>query len=469
MNSARPPAALIDLLKAVRKRLLRERWLTANVWALAAAGLAFGAGSLFGLRPTWLLALTTLGAFCAVALGSAYGSSRRRRLSQPVLARLAEGALGLKQRFSTTLETSAAAGPVTAALHREAAGLAAAANAAEIAPTRRPMRGLAALLVGTVAAFAGTLAPGAALETLRTAAPQPTRPAEVSVERVVTLAESVAAAAAESSDPLLGALAEALKSLAREAQSSGSDVITDRAGLEDLLGTLASAMGASLTGEQFAAGLSEHGPLADGFTPLTGDQSSEARLPLPIDDTTMVEIDDLNDLMARLDNTMNPSVPGPAQSDETGGNVQREPGTVSTDYLAGARQTLGEQGQDQGPTDAAAAIIGASSDATAGASQLAGQGSQQLDGDPGQAAEAEEADLVALAGKVRAEGRQVEMELAPTEGLGGADAGQLSLGAWGPTREAMIKTEDLPVRYRAVAGRYFLPPQDTAGAADGGS
>ncbi len=468
MNTPRPPDTLVELLKALRGRLLRERWTAAALWATAAAGVGYGVVALFGRREGGLAVAVALGSFALLALASAYGSSRRRRLDQPALARLAEHELGLKQRFSTALETSPSSGPVTAALHQQVAALARSADAASVAPTRWPMRGVAASLCGVLVAVIGVLAPGAAIEALKAVTPAPATAVEVRVERVVTLAETVAAVAAESSDPLLAALAEALKALARDAESSGSDVITDRAGLEDLLGTLATAMGSSLTGEQLAAGLSERGPMADALAPAASSEVSNAELPLTAADPAVVEPTELADFMARLESTLTPEVPGPAPADSAGGTVEREPGVVSTDYLAGARQTLSQQDGDTGPSDSATAIIGASNDATAGASQLAGQGSQQLEGEPGATAESSQADLVALAGRVREEGRQVEMELAPGETQLGADAGRLTVGAWAFSREAMLKIEDLPPRYRSVAGRYFLPSQDTAGAADGG-
>src|SRR5690606_2003232 len=98
---------------------------------------------------------------------------------------------------------------------------------------------------------------------------------------------------------------------------------------------------------------------------------------------------------------------------------------------------------------------------SAGDSQLAGQGSQALEGDSSLLPGADAADLVAVTGAERDDGRRIEMELAPNTDLARGTIGSFTVGEWLASKEAAISADDLPTRYRLIAGRYFLPPQHT--------
>lgn len=467
--SPAPPATLDRLLTAIRSRLLIQRWLSAAIWSTAAAAFAYGVGSIIGL-PQGVTVWIAIGC-CGAVLGAVtYGSRKRRPLTKPALAVFTEERLGLAQRFSTAVETDPSTGPVTAALHQEVAELAGAVDPVTIVPARVPRNGLIAAAFGVLVALVGLTTPEGA-RTLVATIPTTADASRIRVETVHALADSVAEAASGTSDPLLAALAEALRSLASDAVSVGSSDITDRTTLEDLLGTLARATGSGLTGEQLASGLEEASRRLQPSTRHDADApGSEAPLTTVVTEIGTDTPMELEDLLARLggDQPAMSSVAADAGTDASSG-VERAPGTVSTDYLAGAQQALSDQARAPVSPDMAAAIIGASEDSSAGASQLAGRGSQALEGEPGAIASPDAAELVALSGRVRDEGRQVEMELSPSGDGGTGGAEKVVLGHWVRSPEAMVRADYVPAAYRRVAGRYFLPSQDTVrtGAASG--
>lgn len=464
-----PPAPLTRLLTAMRSRLLRQRWQTAVLWGVAVGAATGGLARLSGVARTEALVLS-LCVIVATSCLSAYASSRRRQLTPQVLARLAENRLGLQQQFSTTLESPSSVSAVSAALHAYTSSLASKIGVESVTPRRRPTRPLAALSLGFCLTAIGATFPGGLAPLGARVQPQVVMPDEVSVDRVLELAESLDAEATSNSDPLLAALAQALRDLAADVSKTTDGMVTDRAALEDLLGTTARALGSNMSGAQVAAALAEGGSRPDaapepGSTPQTGVGST------PTATTTDATSNKAYEDSGVLDMLRAPS--GATEATEATdppatGSVERS-ATGPADYISGARDALSTQQSSATEFDAAAAIIGASSESSAGDSQLAGQGSQELLGEASLTSRAETADLVALTGKERDEGRRIEMELAPSTDIAHEGTGQYSIGAWRTSSEAALATDSLPVRYRAIAGRYFLPAQDTRGAtADSG-
>src|SRR5690606_38737779 len=110
-----------------------------------------------------------------------------------------------------------------------------------------------------------------------------------------------------------------------------------------------------------------------------------------------------------------------------------------------------------------AAIIGASADSVAGASSMAGQGTKDLfgEGAGSQVASSSEIETVSVAGTEVEDGRRVRVEYAPETSAEEAEALEFVLAPWQPHGLPSLAVSDLPHRFRSVAGRYFLPTQET--------
>lgn len=447
------PRAVERKLQAVRARVWRARAVRAAPWSAVAGASAFSFAEALGRTTSTALGVGALALLTTLTV--TLGVWRLvRPVSQAWLARLVETRLGLQERLSTALEVDPQNSVVAAALHRDVAARATAIDVNVVVPIRVPRRPsavfLAALLLAVVAPQLGGWLP-------RTVPAVVDGDVGVSAASVRSLAELAARAAEDRSDPHLAAVARALRELAQEAESRPDGVVTDAERLGELLTALD-----RMTANGLPPGLRPADRVADQHTSPSSLsetlQALERRLAPPES-----VADDEPRGPGLTDRPIVGSPPG-EPSAEGAGSTNRATGPVDGNYASRerlqelARQAAAERTQEVG----AAAIIGASEDASAGASELAGRGSQELFGDAASVARPGESEAVAVQDDESEDGRRVNLEVAPdaADPITPQD-GVVVVGDWQPTPLPSVSASHLPYEYRHVAAAYFLPSQRT--------
>jgi hypothetical protein len=459
---------LQDGLAPLVARLRRQRRLVdaLQVATAAAIGAAIGAALVrLGAGGSWL---PPSGAGLAAAAAALVRSVAHRRapIDPLAAARRAERDPVWRERFSTALEHDDGTGEVTAALRRDAGERVRDLEPRTAAPGRVPWRWLAGL-AGSLAVLAATLAlPAGPTGALATRDGPDAGPPPPSATVVAELAEEVAGSARRSRDALLAALAEDLRELAQNAGPDGFDE-TDLARLDETLEAIAGASGGAFDADDLRAGLAERDAelRADAAARegATADADRDATAPPPsLGVSGSGPTPDFGDVFTER------SEGGDRDDEErASGGGGDAPADLSGGFEVADLEDPGEASpfEGEGPLGGEADVIGAAEDAGAGDSRLAGRGSQALEG------EAERVDLtgsdteaVGLAGEQRDEGRRIEIELPPDAAWEGYDPTDFAVGAWRATPEASVDTDPTPLRFRAAAGAYFLPSQETATA-----
>lgn len=448
------PSRATTLVRDTRARLIMQRALKWLVWGLAVGGFTYGASVMFDGTAVVAVVMSIAFALMVVVLGALW-NNKRSPLTPSSVAKIIDSRADLRERISTSLEVPATAGVIARALHRDAHAKASGIDAAAIAPWRLPVIAATALLMGAGFALVSSITSGETDLTTRSesiSAPADTR---VDVERVLDLAELAEAAAEDRDDPLLGALSLALRDLARETLDSGASAVADDETLQDLLGTLATAIGSEDALRHMGA-VDREATASTEATPSLSEAMSilEERLAPPTipgpNDPDFFDVE-----LARLPGDRRDSSEGPAST------VERPEGPVEANYLSQqVRDDLAARTTSESVSEIGAAeIIGASQDASAGQSQLAGQGSQQLDGQTSETVRPETSQLVAVEGRERDEGRRIELDLTPRQGWQDEAAGGFEVGPWLSGDEARVTAQVIPFAYRTAAGRFFAPSQ----------
>jgi hypothetical protein len=457
--TASTAASLRAGLEPVRRRLRALRRARDVAWSLTGAAAGALAGTIAQLawggdRAAFALAgalAATVGVAAILAL-----RHRRRPVDLLTAARWAEAQNGLQERLSTALEAEGSSGPVADALRADAARHAARLDPERTVPWRWP-RAASGWFLATVVALGVANLDRIAPAWVR--GPSPHAVAEAS-GALRGLAAELAAEAAMSGDGELASLAEALRRMAeagpaperREELEALLEEVERRAGgMPAVAGLLEAWRQADRVASEEAgpgpAAMDAAAEAGAGPTPgmadagaATGTEPSFSRFEAWVDD------EDTFDFAS--------AAPAPL-----GAEVVR----AALDPDAAPDGPTGATTEGPAPEGGAAEIIGAAEQSQAGDSALAGRGSQELEGDASSADHAaSEVDDVLLAGIERDEGRRIELELPPTTDVEAYDPRAFELGAWRERPEAAVDSDPTPLRYRAAAGKYFLPSQETA-------
>jgi hypothetical protein len=459
---------LQDGLAPLVARLRRQRRLVdaLQVATAAAIGAAIGAALARVVGPDPFLSPAGATLAAAVAVVARVLTHRRAPIDLLTAARRAERDPRWRERLSTALEHGDGQGEVASALRRDAGDRVADLDLEASAPTRVPWRWVGGL-AGTLAVLAATLAlPASSTGPVPTTDAAADAPPAPSAAAVADLAEEVAGSARRSRDALLAALADDLRELAEAAGPDGFDE-ADLARLDETLEAIAGASGGAFDAADLRGRLAERdaelraeaagqdGSLTDGDRDTTAPPPSlgvSGSGPTP----------DFGDVFTERREGSDGD-----ESDRASGGGGDAPADLSGGFEIADLDDPGEASSfdGAGPQGGEADVIGAADDAGAGDSRLAGRGSQALEG------EAERVDLtgsdteaVGLAGEQRDDGRRIEIELPPDAAWEGYDPTAFAVGAWRATPEAAVDTDPTPLRFRAAAGAYFLPSQETASA-----
>lgn len=457
---------LQDGLAPLVARLRRQRRLVdaLQIGTATAIGAAIGAAVARTLAAGPLLVLAGAALAIAVAVVARLLAHRRTPIDLLTAARRAERDPRWRERLSTALEHDDGQGEVIAALHRDAGERVADLDLDASAPTRVPWRWIGGL-TGTLLVLAATLAlPASPTGPVATNDAPAGAPLAPSATAVAELAEEVAGSARRSRDALLAALADDLRELAESTGPDGFDE-SDLARLDQTLEAIADASGGAFAADDLRGRLAERdaelraeaarqdGSSADGDRDATAPPPSlgvSGSGPTP----------DFGDVFTERREGSDGD-----ESDRASGGGGDAPADLSGGFEVADLDDPGEASpfDGAGPLGGEADVIGAADDAGAGDSRLAGRGSQALEG------EAERLDLtgseteaVGLAGEQRDDGRRIEIDVPPDATWEGYDPTAFAVGAWRATPEAAVDTDPTPLRFRAAAGAYFLPSQETA-------
>lgn len=441
---------VFDLLARVRARARLARVAAVLPWAVVAGALTHTAAHLSGApaATSWTAGLAVAAA-CAALVPLAWGLLRP--LTPRRVARLIDERTEQQDRFSTAVEVGPTAGLLAAALHRDVARRAARIGAGDVVTLRWPRVAPAALAAALgVAVAAQALVP----------AGTPARRAglagdAVTVERLEALAELAAEAAEARRDPHMAAVANALAELAEEAAARGEREVSDVTKLSELVRAL----------DRLVA------PRGSLTTPTA--LASANRTDVPLNETLSA----LEERLTRISALTGQGEYSDYYDPETtwlegdrmrqGPTLGDAPDVTRPDNVAGAEAAAGlenapVQAGDEGPIDAASAfIIGASSTSTSGASSMAGEGTEELFGDADAAVQAPGIETVGVQGTESEDGRRISVEVSPDAADATDAGGSYETATWRPNGLPQVAVRSLPLRYRSVAGAYFLPPQET--------
>lgn len=447
---------LSAVLERVRARLRVARLVSVAPWSAAAAAAATVIGNAAGLQGYSLL-LVGLGTVLVSTVAALVAWGVARPLTVARVARFVDARLDQHDLFSTAIEVSADSGVLAAALHRDADRRARVVVPTNVVSVRWPRSGVAAGLA-MCALCAASLGLGGA-EVVPLDAPASVAEA-VSVESVRTLAAAAQEAAEARRDPHLAALAKALEELADEADSLGEVSVTDTSTLAELVQALDRLAPAAFRRAGAPQPEAADPGLPPGIEPLP---EAVSRL-----SETFAEVSE----RARMVGEDIFEYEMPFAETDFGARAGAVDGEFDLDGPPGGARDGAAQGIQQAPSEGVgeregevetAAIIGASADSVAGASSMAGQGTKDLfgEGAGSQVASSSEIETVSVAGTEVEDGRRVRVEYAPETSAEEAEALEFVLAPWQPHGLPSLAVSDLPHRFRSVAGRYFLPTQET--------
>lgn len=458
--------ATVLVLRRIRRKLVVGLLARAAAWALVVfiACLAGGTiASIAGASAGWVVA--SAGAGILLALGVFLQQVR----TLPTLfetARLVDHRFALKNRLSAALEAWPTSSVVGRALQRDADRHAETVDARAAFDWSRSALRVGVALVIAVSAYAGGLITlnlvgsrsDTAVADASLAAVDTSRP-----EEVAELADELRLEGTRDGDDYLKALAdeadEVAQSLSAEPRSPAA-----RERLRQLVRNLDSAYASGAISRDFAATLAARP--SEVNSDATTDSASTAAANRAEDegsDTTASSASseaDGSDVEAsrpqagQIGFDMQPSA-----SDAPPARQAADREFVHPEALSGedAREALRQAGAAP-PQN----LVGAAEQSSAGDSRLAGEGTSELNGDADTTAEALGSNAMELSGKLRDEGRHIEIDVTGNVGTGPGEP-RASVSSWRAATEAAVENRPLGAWYRPIASRYFLPDQDLPG------
>jgi hypothetical protein len=451
----------------LRRRMLAIRRVHDALWtALAtstgaalggAAALAVGGDALAGAAAAALLVVPF--AIFALALWR-----HAHPLDALAVARWAESRASYQERLSTAIEHEGATGPIALRLDADAREHVARLDVARAAPWRLPVAPVAGLVASLAVLGVLSVWPRVAPGATTAPASDATDGAAAAADTLRELADLLAAEAQRSGDASLGALAEALRALADAAPDRATERVR-REEMATLLDEVARVAGGPMGVQDLLERALREGDVSAGAGDAAGgagDDPAADRASLPTLTSGAGTAPGYEDLFTRSEEWVDDD-DRDAVFSAGGAPSTREAIRPTFDPEGAPDMPFAPAFEGPTPTGGAAEIIGAADQSAAGDSILAGRGSQALEGDPPAADFAEaEPDAVVLLGLERDEGRRIEVELPPPASWDAYDPQAFELGAWRARPEAPVSRDPTPLPYRAAAGRYFLPSQETS-------
>lgn len=448
----------------VRRRLVLRRAIVTVFWAVTtglAAAVITRVLSRAADYPAAQMVWIPVFAAGLAAVGVYLWLHQVRPIDWSHVAALGDERYGLAGLLRTAIDVNPFGSAVAFALHRRAVAKAGAMVPAEVAPILpSPSTGWWVTVPVACVLLLVLMPLGAAGPSGAQLTPSPaSSTATVSIDNVLRLADAVAFDAAIRGDAYLEAVAETLRDLvpppAAGSPSQGEAPVS-REALESVFEHLARAYGSDSTAEELVARfLGEGSPAAEAIalsdaaiTPETID-ADQANTPAPMD---------------RLDRLLEASQMDPESSDLLGAVGVTPNRVVVRGYqLVGAEPDMpvSDPVSSSLPPAGEADIIGAAGESGAGDSLLAGAGTQELFGsDVVNPDIAPSLDPLTVVGRERDDGRRIEVDLPPVPGWQD-DRTAFDVGEWQPGVESPVLAVAVDPWYRAVAGRYFEPSQET--------